>query len=133
ILLAGIAMLYALATRSYLEVSARHDRNPLFVKLSDGSIRNAYTVRLLNKRHNVSSIALVLEGLPAADVHTVGQDTAVAATPLIPVGPDQGREVRVLVTVPPTLRIDRSTPLTFRATDVAAGETAIARDHFIAR
>jgi polyferredoxin len=27
-----------------------HERNPLFVRLSDGSIRNAYTVRLLNKR-----------------------------------------------------------------------------------
>jgi hypothetical protein len=53
--------------------------------------------------------------------------------PLIPVGPDQGREVRVLVTIPPTMQIDRSTRLAFRATDVATGETAVARDHFIAR
>jgi cytochrome c oxidase accessory protein FixG len=133
IVLAGIAMLYALATRNYLEISVRHDRNPLFVTLSDGSIRNAHTVHLLNKRHNVSSIALTVEGLPGAEVHTVGQDIAVPGMPLIPVGPDQGREVRVLVTILPTMQIDRSTPLTFRAIDVATGATAVARDHFIAR
>ena len=43
-------MLYALATRTLLDVNVLHDRNPLAVTLSDGSIRNAYTVRLLNKR-----------------------------------------------------------------------------------
>jgi cytochrome c oxidase accessory protein FixG len=133
IVFTGIAMVYALATRSHLEISVRHDRNPLFVTLSDGSIRNAYAVHLLNKRHNISSIALAVERLPAAEVHTVGQDTVVPGMPLIPVGPDQGREVRVLVTIPPRMQIDRSTPLTFRLTDVATGETAIARDHFIAR
>jgi cytochrome c oxidase accessory protein FixG len=133
IVLAGIAMLYALATRSYLDISVRHDRNPLFVTLSNGSIRNAHTVHLLNKRHNVMSIALAVEGLPEAEVHTVGQDTVVPGTPLIPVGPDRGLEVRVLVTIPPAMQIDRSTPLTFRATDVATGEMVAARDHFIAR
>src|SRR5215470_9804016 len=64
IVLAGIAMLYALLTRSYLEISVRHDRNPLFVTLSDGSIRNAHTVHLLNKHRDTSSIELQVEGLP---------------------------------------------------------------------
>ena len=41
-------MLYALLTRTLLDINVLHDRNP--VALSDGSIRNAYTVRLLNKR-----------------------------------------------------------------------------------
>jgi hypothetical protein len=49
------------------------------------------------------------------------------------VGPDQSREVRVLVTIPPTAKVDHSTPLTFRATNVAARDTAVAKDHFIAR
>jgi cytochrome c oxidase accessory protein FixG len=133
IVLAGAAMLYALATRSHIEISVRHDRNPLFVTLSDGSIRNAHTVHLLNKRHDISQIALAVEGLSAAEVHVVGQDTAIPGAPLIPVGPDQGREVRILVTVPPGARVDRSTPLTFRATDKATGATATATDHFIAR
>ena len=133
IALVGAVMLYALLTRSTLDISVRHDRNPLFVTLSDGSIRNAHTVHLLNKRRDVSTIELEVKGLPEAGIHVVGMDSAIPGKPLIPVGPDQGREVRVLVTIPPTTRIDRSTPLTFRATDVATGESAAATDHFIAR
>ena len=48
---------------------------------------------------------------------------------MIDVGPDQTREVRVLVTdygdTPPA-----STPIVFRLTDVATGEQAEAHDHF---
>ena len=42
-------MLYALATRSSISVNVLHERNPLSVLLSDGGVRNDYTVRLLNK------------------------------------------------------------------------------------
>lgn len=133
IALVGAVMLYALLNRNYIAISVRHDRNPLFVTLSDGSIRNAHTVHLLNKRPDVSTIELVVEGLADAEVHVVGLDSVVAGSPLIPVGPDQGREVRVLVTIPPDKQTDQSTLLTFRATDVATGETAAVTDHFIAR
>jgi len=133
IVLAGMTMLYALLTRSDLDISVRHDRNPLFVTLSDGSIRNAHTVHLLNKRHDTSTVEIEVDGLPQAEVHVVGQDAVVPGMPLIPVGPDQGREVRVLVTIPPTAKVGHSTPLTFRATNVATGETAVAKDHFITR
>jgi cytochrome c oxidase accessory protein FixG len=133
IVAAGAAMLWSLATRSHIEINVLHDRNPLFVTLSDGSIRNAFTVHLLNKRHAISPITITVEGLPAAQVHVVGQDAAIPGRPLIPVGPDQGREVRVLVTIPPTAQVDRSMPLTFCATDTATGETVTATDHFIPR
>jgi hypothetical protein len=63
----------------------------------------------------------------------VGQDTVIPGMPLIPVGPDQGREVRVLITIPPAAKVDHSTQLTFRATNVATGDTAATKDHFIAR
>jgi cytochrome c oxidase accessory protein FixG len=133
IVLVGAVMLYALLTRSLLDISVRHDRNPLFVTLSDGSIRNAHTVHLLNKRHDTSTVALDVEGLPEAEVRVVGLDAAIPGKPLIAIGPDQGREVRVLVTIPPRSKVDQSTPLTFRATDAATGETAVATDHFVAR
>jgi polyferredoxin len=133
----GSIMLYSLLTRDYLDISVRHDRNPLFVSLSDGSIRNAYGVHLLNKRTDTAAIGLDVEGLPNAEVRVVGlEEAATAATPTKPVieiGPDQGRELRVLVTVPANARLDRSTPLTFRVTDTATHETAVAADHFIAR
>ena len=62
IALVGAVMLYALLTRSSLDISVRHDRNPLFVTLSDGSIRNAHTVHLLNTRQDVSTILLDVRG-----------------------------------------------------------------------
>ena len=46
----GIVMAYTLATRHIDAVSVLHDRNPLYVRLSDGSLRNAYTLRVINKR-----------------------------------------------------------------------------------
>ena len=47
----GGIMLYTLATRQDLSASAViHDRNPMFVRLSDGRVRNGYTLRILNKK-----------------------------------------------------------------------------------
>lgn len=44
--------LYSLLSRKDVAVSVNHDRNPLFVKLSDGSIRNGYNITILNKSHS---------------------------------------------------------------------------------
>ncbi len=43
IALVGGVMIYALATRRNDAVSVIHDRNPMFVRLSDGALRNGYT------------------------------------------------------------------------------------------
>lgn len=49
ILLTAAVMGYGLLTRGDLEMSVLRDRNPLFVPLSDGSVRNGYTIKILNK------------------------------------------------------------------------------------
>ena len=133
IVIAGAVMLYSLLTRSVLDISVLHDRNPLFVTLADGAIRNGYTVRLLNKLADTRTVQLAVDGLPGAEVHVVGPEAAAAGRPLIPVGPDQSREVRVLVTAPSDAPLARSTALVFRAADLAGGRAAVAQDHFIAR
>ena len=48
--------------RTVLEVNVLHDRNPPFVLLSDGSIRNGYTVKILNKLHEPREFALAVRG-----------------------------------------------------------------------
>ncbi len=45
----GVAMVIALFLRDTIDITVRHDRNPVFVTLSDGSIRNAYEVRVQNR------------------------------------------------------------------------------------
>jgi polyferredoxin len=47
--LVGVAMIVALFIRSPIDVNVTPERNPLFVTLSDGAIRNTYTLRLRNK------------------------------------------------------------------------------------
>ena len=131
ILLVGAIMLYTLATRSFLDISVLHDRNPLAVRLSDGSVRNAYTVRFLNKQSHYRTVALDVLGLPDAKVQVVGSDAAVEGRPYIVIGPDQTTEMRVLVTVPATAKLDKSTDIEFRISDTDVRETASARDHFI--
>ena len=57
-------MIASLAMRQSLYLSVMHDRNPLFVRLSDGSIRNGYTIRVANKNLDARRYALAVEGLP---------------------------------------------------------------------
>jgi len=127
----GAVMLYALATRELEGLSVIHDRNPMFVRLSDGAVRNGYTIRIVNKQRNTRDFSLSLNGPPAALIDFVGVPPRADGQLLLDVGPDQTREVRILVTdygapPPPSSRI------TFRMTDVATGEQAETRDHFFA-
>jgi cytochrome c oxidase accessory protein FixG len=124
-------MLYTLATRRLLDISVLHDRNPVAVMLSDGSVRNAYTVRLINKQGHYRTVALDVDGLPHAKVQIVGSDAAIEGRPYIAVGPDQTAEMRVLVTVAAGTKLDKSTGVSFRASDTDVAEAATARDHFL--
>jgi len=62
----GCIMLYTLLSRSALDVNVIRDRNPLFVTLSDGQIRNGYTVKILNKVHQIRRYQVTVEGLKNA-------------------------------------------------------------------
>jgi cytochrome c oxidase accessory protein FixG len=123
----GGVMTFALATRDAQGVSVIHDRNPIFVRLSDGAIRNGYTVRVANKRAERREFTLSISGLAGSLVDVV--QTREDGRFVIEVGPDQTREIRVLVTdyadTPPP-----STPITFHLYDVLTGERASASDHF---
>ncbi|MCR9215370.1 MAG: cytochrome c oxidase accessory protein CcoG [Proteobacteria bacterium] len=61
--LVAAIMLFTLLNRSILELNVIRDRNPLFVTLSDGSIRNGYTVKILNKTHDTRRYRITAEGL----------------------------------------------------------------------
>ena len=86
IVFVGGLMLYTLATRRSEGISVIHDRNPIFVRLADGSIRNAFTVHILNKALETRLFELTVEGVPGLDVTLVG-DTVASGNPLIVVGP----------------------------------------------
>ena len=126
----GAVMLYALLTRTVLDISALHDRNPIAVRLSDGSIRNAYTVRLLNKRQTERTVVLDVEGVPNARLHVVGAELSGNDQPTVLLGPDRTIELRVLVTAP-AAEAPKSVPVTFRVTDPGLNETSTTTDNFV--
>jgi len=126
----GVAMIYTLATRHNDAVSVLHDRNPLFVRLSDGSVRNAYTMRILNKSLEPRTFLLSVAGLSEADIDVIGSSSFSGSSPLIDVGPDQSREVRVLVTERERLGAGTSVPITFTIVPKAGGTAVSASDHF---
>lgn len=95
--LVSAVMLVAWFNRTLLEINVLHDRNPPFVQLSDGGVRNAYTVKLLNKRQHPGTFAIETEGLPDATVTVVGEKDGDNGH--VHVATDAVREVRVLVSV----------------------------------
>jgi cytochrome c oxidase accessory protein FixG len=131
IVVVGGIMLYTLATRDGEGISVIHDRNPMFVRLSDGSVRNGYTVRIVNKHLKRREFALNFNGLPATNLDLVGLPPREDRELWIDVGPDQTREFRVVVTnygLPPPPK----TSVVFRLTDIATGQQVVAHDHFFA-
>ena len=88
---------YALLLRPDLEVNVLHDRNPLYVQLSDGGLRNGYTVKLLNRLYMPRSFSIGVAGLPGATLSVIGHDQE--SRPVVTVPPDQLQSLRLYVTL----------------------------------
>jgi polyferredoxin len=93
----GAIMLTALLLRPDLDVSVLHDRNPIYVKLSDGGVRNGYTIKLLNKLYEPGSYRIGVAGLPGATLSIVGHDRE--TDPVVTVPPDDLQSLRLYVTL----------------------------------
>ncbi len=98
IVLIGSAMLYGLLTRSPVELHILHDRNPLFVQLSDGRIRNGYDIKILNKTHDDRHYSLTLSGLGDAEIKIEAAGHLDAGD--LPVFADSVGHFRLFVTAP---------------------------------
>ena len=82
----GIALVVALFLRSPLDVNVTPVRNPTFVTLSDGTIRNTYEIRLRNMEgearwfgftvEGISPLALTVEGGEGARIEVPANETA---------------------------------------------------------
>ena len=70
--LVGVGLLVALFIRTDIDVTVAPVRNPTYVTLSDGSIRNTYDVRLLNKHGTARPFRITLKGDPALRVQLEG-------------------------------------------------------------
>ncbi|MEX2454906.1 MAG: cytochrome c oxidase accessory protein CcoG [Rhodospirillaceae bacterium] len=111
----GLVMLVALTSRSDTDVNVLRDRNPLFVTLSDGTFRNGYTVKILNKQHGDRRFSVSVDGL-RGDLTILGNDGDVVS-----VGSDRLRSIRVYLTASAAATAGVVTDLDIVVTDEASG------------
>ncbi len=130
-LVTGI-MSYALYSRNYSGLSVVHDRNPIFVVQNDGSVRNGYAIRVSNKRTSPRDFVLTVDGMPQGTrIDVIGATLRDdAGAPVVSVGPDQSREMRVLLYAPPNAGLGTSTPITFRIGSTMGEREAETSDYF---
>ena len=127
----GGVMIASLAARTDMAVTVMHDRNPMFVVTADGSIRNALTVHIGNRQAKARQFEIKTD-LESSRVEVAGVSNIPGGWPAVDVGPDQIREVRVLVTLPATAHPPQRQALTLRIIDLVSGEAANVTDSFIA-
>ncbi|HEC72948.1 MAG TPA: cytochrome c oxidase accessory protein CcoG [Methylophaga aminisulfidivorans] len=108
ILLASLAgVIYGFATLSPTEFQVLHERQPLFVRLSDGSIQNKYTIKLLNKTQNPINVRFEVNGLEGASLHGMNDEVVVEPGKVVP--------VTALVRVPEANLNGGLSPIEFKA------------------
>jgi cytochrome c oxidase accessory protein FixG len=124
-------MAVGLATRSRLQINILHDRAPLFVTLSDGSIRNGYTYKVLNMQQQPKTYTLSVDGVDGATLRVIGVADAPSRAVDLTVKPDDVGSFRVFVTAHPSVLEGRSTDLTFNLRDKQTGQV-VAHDSVFA-
>ncbi len=117
----GAGLLFALGTRTHTDLTVSPDRNPPFMLLKDGSVRNAYTLRLRNMEARPRDMEVALTGLPAGAVMWTEAVSMENAAPqlVINVPANETRVVRAYVMLPPNADMQAAADgFTFRLTSL---------------
>lgn len=116
-LIAASGILYGLTHLGSLELKVIHERSPLFVRLSDGSIQNRYDIKILNKLDRTVEVQISAEG-PA------GLELVDAAEPL---SINSGKLLShiVYVKVPSSSLEQSRTPITFKVQNTANPQDSV--------
>jgi len=123
--LIAAAMIYSLLVRAEVNVSVLRDRNPVYVTLSDGSIRNGYTVKIINKKLTPRRFRINVTGIPGAVLHPAGASHVPSPTVDIEVGADTlGQEKLFMIALPGSVQ-SSTIDIRFHVRDIDSGEMAI--------
>ena len=120
----GLVMIAMLALRGNLDVNVLHDRNPVFVRLSNGDIRNGFTVKILNKRAGAGTFQLGLNELPGAMMTRAGGRGTPSATLSIDAEADGLGTAKVYVRLDPNSVAPGRHPFQFVVTNPVTAEQA---------
>ena len=117
--LVGVGLIIALLSRQDIDMTVAPVRNPTFVTLSDGSIRNTYDVRLRNKHGEDRGFVVTVAPSDVFELKLEGYDENVTDVPA-----DSTKLQRVYIVAAPDTDAAQAerTEMTITVTDPVAGE-----------
>lgn len=117
----GLALLFALGSRTRIDISVQKDRSPPYTLQSSGEVRNDYTVKLRNMETRPRPMQVAIEGLPGGKMWTDDMPRE-QATRLIKVlvEPDRVDPLRIYVTAPSGTK-EQHFRFVLKATDAEGG------------
>ena len=122
----GVGMIVALFLRDTIDLTVRHDRNPVYVTLSDGSVRNAYEVRIQNRNPEPNVFRLSAgTGEHYLRLNVQGED---ASAILIPA--DDTKKLRVFLTAPSGSDLPERVPVQLWVENLMTLERSPYETHF---
>jgi polyferredoxin len=104
-----------------------HDRNPLYVTLSSGDIRNGYKIKILNKTHDEKHYALMLDGLQDFTMEFQGAGNPDKGD--LVVAPDSVGQFRLFISAPKPDIAQKD--ILFTIKDLDSEQTSQAESSFI--
>lgn len=126
--LALSGIIYGLLGLDAIQMKVLHERQPLFVAMSDGSIQNKYTVKLLNKMSEDLIIRLTVEGPEGLVMKDLsGEEIPNNVTEMKAAGGKVAAKTLALKTPRENLESD-SIPIVFHAeTETPSGKSYVTR------
>lgn len=124
----GLFMVTMLEGRTRLDLSVLQTRNPLWVRLSDGSIRNGYQIKIRNLEARPRTVELSIDGVGTL-WREEGDRNSASRTVRIDLEADKVAKTRFFVAAPANGPQRQDLHFTVRALD-QGGETATASSYF---
>jgi len=106
LLLAMLGIVYGLTHIPPVELSIVHERQPLFIQMSDGSVKNKYTIKAVNKTPTDLHMRISIETLQGIRIATKEDESAILKSgKIIP--------FHVFLIARPEILKDKQTPVRF--------------------
>lgn len=105
-------MLWGFLNRTEYDLHVLRDRNPTFVRLHDGSIRDGYTLKISNRGFDDQKAEIRMTGIPGATLKTPGVEVTSGSLSVV-LEANQTHALRVFAIAPPAGVTAANMPVAF--------------------
>lgn len=125
-------MLGTLLNQAKSDINVIKDRNPVMVRLSNGDVRNGYTVKIMNKLHAPEEFHISIAGLEGSAMWLAGHEDKVTEHLTVMVQPNHVDDFRIFVKIPQEKASFDRKRILFMIHNPATGENAAEENVFVA-